>query len=740
MQIGMRRVSPETLEWFGTACREGGVTRAALAREVCERETWRNRLGKPCLASARKVLPRLAERTGVRLPQALPMAHSPAVVSVSEFPDRSLVCTLGALGALSLERVADVADRRRWEAMIRTHHPEGWHRSPGSQLQYWVHSVRYGVLGGISFAAAGMQLGPRDGAVGWSPDARIANIGLVVSNNRFLLLPGVRVKRLASCTLRLAAERIADDWEAAHGVRPVLAQTFTSPGQSGLSYQAAGWTCCPGLTSGRRSGVRRAVWLKPLALGWRERLCQEPERPLGWSDPLPCEGDWAAREYGRSPHTDGRVRRRLVEMGVAWQDHLGQSLPEIFPGRAEQQAAYRLLSNPGVGVEHILASHFEATVERCRAERLILAIQDTTTLNHDGLVATEGLDTLGGAGKGANGILAHVGMTVNAAGRPLGMISLDATFRQADGKDSIRWLDGVTQAEQLAAACPDSKVVSVCDREGDFWELLSHAHATSAALLVRANKAAQRRVIGDDGQAEDLWSYVGKAEPVGERRIEVPACGGPKRRLGRSTRLVLRCLTVELIPPKMIGGTPLRMIAVSAKEEDPPASDKVKPLDWLLLTTEGQADFETACTTLHWYELRWQIERFFYALKVGTRIEDRRLDAADDLRKCLAFDAITAFRVWDLTWLARDRPDEPAADYVQQDEITVLFAVAKRLNVRVPRGPPEPDIKTFVILTAGLAGFRPTKRQPMPGTKKLWQGLMTLSPAVLGYQAMRDNQ
>ncbi len=47
----------------------------------------------------------------------------------------------------------------------------------------------------------------------------------------------------------------------------MLAQTFTGPEMSGLSYRAAGWKCCPELTSGRRSGVRRAVWLRPLASG-----------------------------------------------------------------------------------------------------------------------------------------------------------------------------------------------------------------------------------------------------------------------------------------------------------------------------------------------------------------------------------------------------------------------------------------------------------------------------------------
>ena len=86
---------------------------------------------------------------------------------------------------------------------------------------------------------------------------------------------------------------------------------------------------------------------------------------------------------------------------------------------------------------------------------------------------------------------------------------------------------------------------------------------------------------------------------------------------------------------------------------------------------------ETAKTAIRWYELRWTIELFFKALKTGTRIEDRRLDHADDLRKCLVFDAITACHVFDLERMARDKPDTPAGEVVTQEEIDVLYALRK---------------------------------------------------------------
>ncbi len=206
VQIGMRQVSAETEEWFKTACNGGELSRTAVARELCLRENWFGRVGRLCLASARKLLPRLAAELGVRLPEAEAMEFAPPARPASDFPDSCISCSLRDLSALSLDLVAAGEDRRRWEAMIETHHPEGWRRPPGGQVRYWVRSERYGILGGIGFTAAGMQPGPRDAVIGWSADARVANIGQVVCNHRFLLLSGVRgrVLRPGFCVWRRA--------------------------------------------------------------------------------------------------------------------------------------------------------------------------------------------------------------------------------------------------------------------------------------------------------------------------------------------------------------------------------------------------------------------------------------------------------------------------------------------------------------------------------------------------------
>ncbi|MDE2914918.1 MAG: hypothetical protein OXL68_18600 [Paracoccaceae bacterium] len=154
---------------------------------------------------------------------------------------------------------------------------------------------------------------------------------------------------------------------------------------------------------------------------------------------------------------------------------------------------------------YVLEPHFEATADRCRAEPVVLAIQDTTALNCSGLEATKGLDGIGGAGKGSVGILAHAGLAVTSEGRPLGLFAMDAAFREDPEEDSRRWVEGLGRERELAAACPD-RVVSVYDREGDSWDLPVHgpASASRAGHLLPRSRAQSlvRDTVGCNRQPD----------------------------------------------------------------------------------------------------------------------------------------------------------------------------------------------------------------------------------------------
>ena len=134
-----------------------------------------------------------------------------------------------------------------------------------------------------------------------------------------------------------------------------------------------------------------------------------------------------------------------------------------------------------------------------------------------------------------------------------------------------------------------------------------------------------------------------------------------------------------------------------------------------------------------WYEARWGIEEYFRLLKTGTRIEDRRLREADALVKCLAFDAITAWRVFALDRYARDAPDTPVGEVLTEDEQEVIEEVVRKGRLLPPaeRGKPRPaDIHSWVLWLAGIAGFRPSQRRPLPGNEVLWRAFVKMQTIV----------
>ena len=104
---------------------------------------------------------------------------------------------------------------------------------------------------------------------------------IVVNNARFLILPWVQVKNLASCLLARSCRRLPGDWLARYGYRPLLLETFVQSDRfAGTCYRAANWINV-GQTQGRgkldvhnqRALPKKDIWLYPLQRDFRRRLC-----------------------------------------------------------------------------------------------------------------------------------------------------------------------------------------------------------------------------------------------------------------------------------------------------------------------------------------------------------------------------------------------------------------------------------------------------------------------------------
>jgi hypothetical protein len=165
-----------------------------------------------------------------------------------------------------------------WNELIARYHYLGYRIMPGAQLRYFI--VCGGeLLGAMGFGGAAWKVAPRDRFIGWTPEERKRRLHLIVNQTRFLILPWVRCQNLATKALALAKRRLADDWQARYGYRPVLLETFVDQRFHGTCYKAGNWVNV-GVTQGRsrmdrdhkRDQPIKSIWMMPLKQDFRAAL------------------------------------------------------------------------------------------------------------------------------------------------------------------------------------------------------------------------------------------------------------------------------------------------------------------------------------------------------------------------------------------------------------------------------------------------------------------------------------
>jgi hypothetical protein len=649
---------------------------------------------------------------------------------------------LEQLGQLSWIPVETELQGERWDRLMDDEHFLGAGPLVGRRLRYLVVSSRLGEIAALSFSAAAWRLQPRDAFIGWCSHQREAHLQRVVANSRFLIRGEIQVPELASHVLAHTLRRLPRDWARRYGETPVLVETFVDRARHrGGCYRAANWIYV-GDTQGRgrndrandRPRTPKAVYLYPLGRHWRVQLGGAKAATVE-----PPVDDWARHELAHARCGDQRLHERVIAVTRDFAAHSEAAPPEACGTRTRTKAAYRLLANPRVTMQELIRSHAQATAGRCRDHEVVLAVQDTTTLNYSAPTITEGLGPIGSRAHGAQGLIVHDTMAFTPEGTPLGLIDGQAWARRrddhglrrladddrdVDDKESSKWLASHGHASRLQAQLPASRVVSVADREGDLYELLTAAQQPEAADgLVRARH--DRRLAGS---GQSLTAYLNAQAPAAvelniAQRSHQPA---------RIARLAVRYQRVTLQAPKgkrRLG--PVELDAVQASEIDPP--EGVKGLNWTLLTTVATPTAQAACERLQWYATRWQIEVYHRTLKSGCRIQERNLGDAERIETALAIDMVIAWRTFWLTKWGRERRDTPASALLEPDEWKALLV---RTDVAWDPGPDdEPTLYRAMHLIAGLGGYQDRKREP--ATQTIWRGLQRIEDMTQVFAKVR---
>jgi Domain of unknown function (DUF4338) len=258
------------------------LSRYRLSREVCERLNWRRPDGKLKDMSCRVALLRMQADGLITLPP--PKKLKPAPYRVHPDIERTVLAPSRSptvdLSQLSIDPVVKKRDSLLWNAYIEHHHYLGHQLLPGAQLRYFVRAAGE-VVAALSFGASAWKIKSRDECIGWTSEQRRRNLHLIVNNARFLILPWIQCRNLASRALSLVSRRLANDWHTRYAYRPVLLETFVEkPRFTGTCYRAANWQYL-GDTQGRgkldtfhrHSEPIKGVWIYPLVRDYRSQLC-----------------------------------------------------------------------------------------------------------------------------------------------------------------------------------------------------------------------------------------------------------------------------------------------------------------------------------------------------------------------------------------------------------------------------------------------------------------------------------
>jgi hypothetical protein len=441
---------------------------------------------------------------------------------------------------------------------------------------------------------------------------------------------------------------------------------------------------------------------------------------------------WAQQEVGHAQFGDRRLSKRLVRIVTDLSDHPEASVPQASGDWAATKAVYRFWDHQQVTPEAIRAAHRESTVQRLAGHETVLAIQDTTSLSLGSHRATKGLGPIDS--HQTPGLLVHSVLVTTAHGVPLGVLHQQVWARDPaqhgkskkrhavpiSEKESYRWLQSLQATEQ--AVPTGTHIVTIADREADIYDLFAMPRAASMDLLIRANTD---RNVGTDPQVEKLWQRVQRTPVRGQMTVHLEHRAGQRE---RDVTVSVRWASVTLYPSShdAIGLHPVRqpipLMAVLVQEEGEtsgPEATTQEPLCWMLLTTLPVDTFEQAAQCVHWYRLRWVIERYHLVLKSGCRIEELQVETAARLERALATYSIVAWRLLWLIYEARQQPEMSCEVVLQPYEWQALYAQIHQ-STTVPLTPPT--LREATRWIAQLGGFLARTSDGEPGVQTLWRG------------------
>jgi Domain of unknown function (DUF4338) len=265
--------------------------RTKLSQYIAQSWQWQNQAGQLKDMACRTMLLKLEQKGLICLPARQKSSNNdcafrPVAPPMAQQLVEPIDSQLRMLEPLCVVPAQSPEELALFDWLLWRYHYLPFSGAVGENIKYLVFDGRARPLACLLYGAAAWKLAVRDQLIGWSKPQREANLCYLVNNQRFLILPWVRVKNLASYLLSASLSMLSAHWQRKYGHPIYLAETFVECERfRGTCYRAANWSWL-GQTQGRGRNDRfrlsrvpiKDIYVRALCKDFRQRLTQSLPR------------------------------------------------------------------------------------------------------------------------------------------------------------------------------------------------------------------------------------------------------------------------------------------------------------------------------------------------------------------------------------------------------------------------------------------------------------------------------
>jgi hypothetical protein len=422
---------------------------------------------------------------------------------------------------------------------------------------------------------------------------------------------------------------------------------------------------------------------------------------------------------------DKRLNKRLQESVENFTKNAQKSILGASNNRSGAKGFYRLLSNENFNIELMADAVSESTINRM--EGTVLLIEDTTDLNLNGHKKTEGL---GYSSEHIRGIKIHSCIAVTPEGLPLGLVrqyydtrpeaksnlsKSEKAARSIEDKESFRWL---MMLEESTACIPEEvHVITICDREGDFYELYAQSQELGEDFIIRVTH--DRTTETND----KILNQIRRTQACRHVKVNIPRNSRANIPAHTAEMEIAYC-TVHIKKPMSVTDDSLPdKLTFNLVRITEVSSEGREPIEWILATSLAINNAEEALTVVEYYIQRWKIERFHFVLKSGCNAEKIQQRTYQKIIPVLLIYSVIAMYIMTVTYIGRVLPDTSCDVFLDTDEWQILYRIMNK--TKTP--PSEPYSMADAVKYLGeLGSYKRAPSDGPPGLKSIWAGLFKL--------------